>query len=77
MLFVLLWIVGQAEDVIRGYLIKPGQLNQYIRGNIPLTKFVVAVDSLGAIQNLSKLPLLQILVFSQIANPLVHTITFN
>ena len=74
-LFVLLWVIGQAQDIVCGDLVESGEPDQNIRRDVSLTQFVVAVDLLGTIQHFSQMLLLQIPVFSQIADPLVHGIT--
>ena len=75
MLFVLFWVIGQAEEIVRGHLIETGQPDQHIRGNIPLAQLVVAVDLLGAIQDLCQMLLLQIPVLPEVPYSLVHGIT--
>ena len=45
-LFVRLGIVGHAEDVIHGDLVKLCELDEYRGGNIPLAQLIVAVDLL-------------------------------
>lgn len=57
-LLITLGIGGLVQKVIDGYMVKICQPDQNIRGNIPLTQFVVAVNLLGAIQKLCQLPLL-------------------
>lgn len=76
-LFVSFGVVGQTEDVVHRYLVKIGQADEHIRGDVPLAQLVVAVDALGTIQNFCKLSLLQISIFSQITNPLVHSTTLS
>ena len=74
-LFIALGIFCLIQEIVNGYLVKIGQLYQYIRGDIPLTKFVVAVDLLRAIQKLCNLSLREIPIFPQITYSLVHGIT--
>ena len=44
MLFVLFWVIGQVEEIVRGHQRETGQPDQHIRGNIPLAQLVVAAD---------------------------------
>ena len=48
-LFVLLWIVGQTQNIVGGYLIKVGKADEHIRGNVPLAQLIVAVYALGTV----------------------------
>ena len=75
MSFVSFGIVGKSEDIVRGYLVKIRQPDQNISWNIPLAQLVVAVDTLGAVQYLGELPLLQIPVLPKIFDSLIHGIT--
>ena len=56
-------------------MIKLRQPNENIGGDIPLTELIVAVDTLRTIQILRNFALLQVMIFSEIANSLIHQIT--
>ena len=72
---IALGVIGQTQEIINGYTVKVGKLDQDICGNIPLTQFIVAVNLLGAIKNLCHLALFQVSIFPQISNSLIHNIT--
>ena len=74
-LFVLLWVIGQAQDIVRRDMVELRQADQDICGDVSLTQFVVAVDLLGAVQVFRQVLLIQVPVLSQIPYPLVHGIT--
>jgi len=74
-LFEPLGIVGHAQKVIYGDIVKAGEPDQHVRRDIPLSQFIIAVDLLGTVQKFGKLALLQVPVFPEIPYPTVHNIT--
>lgn len=59
-LFILLWVIGQAQDIVRRDMVELRQADQHICGDVPLAKLVVAVDLLGAVQVFCQMLLLQV-----------------
>ena len=45
-------------------MVKSGQSDQDVGGDVPLPELVVAVNLLGAVQIIGDFPLLQIFIFS-------------
>ena len=74
-LFVAFGIVSLAQQIIYGNVVKICQSDQDICGNITLPQFIIAIDLLGTVEKFGNLPLLQVTIFPQIPNPLVHSIT--
>ena len=56
-LFISLRVGSLSQEVVDGYIVEVSQTDQNVRGNVPLTQFVVAVDLLRAIQKVSQLAL--------------------
>ena len=76
--FLYFGVFTDAKDIVHRNLVKGGQLNQNIRGNVPLTKLVVAVDLLGAVQALGQILLGQIPILPQIPNSFIdHGISIS
>ena len=74
-LLISLWVVGQPQKVVHRNMIKIGQPDKNVRGNIPLTQLVVAVNLLGAVQIVCQLPLPQVIVLAKVTDSLIHIIT--
>lgn len=74
-LLISLWVVGQPKEVVYRNMIKIGQPDKNIRGNIPLAELVVAVNLLRTVEIFGELALLQIVVLTKVPYPMVHEIT--
>ena len=61
-----------AQNVVNGYIVKESQPNQNVCGNVTLSKLVIAVHLLRAVEDFCQLLLGQIPVFSQISDSSVH-----
>lgn len=70
-------IFGLTQQIVNGNVVKIGEFDQYIRGNVPLAHLIVAVDPLGTVEIFRQLPLLQVVIFPQITDSLVHKITHD
>lgn len=50
----------ETENIVYGDIVELRQANQYLCRNISLPQFIVAVDPLGAVENVGNFSLLQI-----------------
>ena len=67
--------IAQSEDIIGRRFIKPRERYEHCGRDVPLAKFIIAVYLLRAMQDLCHFPLRQVVVLTQVANPLIHNIT--
>ena len=72
MLFVSEGIVGEAQKVIRGDMVEVRKADQNLRGDVPLTHLIVAVNALRTVEIFRQLPLFQVVIFPQVPDSLIY-----
>lgn len=60
-------VVGQVEEVVHARAVVRGELHERAQGDLPLARLVARVADLRAAQQVRKVLLRQIIVFSQVA----------
>lgn len=57
-------VVGDFEEIIYRYVEHFGQGDEHVGGNVALAKFIITVDLLGAVEDLSNLRLRELRFFT-------------
>lgn len=65
-------LIGAAQQIVRAGLVKVRQLDEHIRGDVPLAHFIVRIADLGTLQIRRQILLIQVPVLPQIADTSIH-----